>query len=215
MSKTHGDWKRSDTKSLVWLAVHAAGTQGAKKAALMDQMSLSATAMEWHLENMMRDQYVVRSGWGHYCSGERVPPIEGYALQRAIELLDDCPQGVSLTVLCDELQLGAAALFALLEPAEQAGQVQRIVMPRQHGGVGWQLVAGQDVADAALQTLPVYEVDIDRIHRVQRPDLFKAELVDGRLAITSGAQSVTLPAEHTQRLLMTLAPHILRLACHD
>lgn len=224
MGKTSAaQWKSDDTKSKVWKLVHAAGAHGTKKAALMDALGLSATALAWHLEKMMRDHYVLRSGRGQYCPGVRVPPIEGLALEQVLALIDDCPQGVSMVLLCQELQLGAAALFALLEPAEKAGTVERIAMPARHGGVGWCLpgmqAAGEepphrldahDLAHPDVAMLPVVEVDIDRIHRVQRGDNFAARLADGKLHITSGALSFTLSEAYTAKLLQYLLAEVCK-----
>jgi hypothetical protein len=228
-------WDRNETRSRVWLAVKAAGEQGIFKGALDRAVALSGSAVDHHLKNLMRDHYVRRPDnadghpvWGRYCAGDQVPPIDGYGLQCALELLDDCPGGVSVDLLCKELGLTARELTLLLEPIEREGNVQRMQIPLQHGGgMGWRLhginadtefinplatpvVRVEDTRPqpAELLSLPVVEVDIDRVHRV-RGSKFDCKIgSDGSLTIDTGVVQLTLQAHCARQLMHMLAPHV-------
>lgn len=227
-------WRSAETKTVLWKAIRAAGQAGASRKYLLEHSGKSSTSLMWNLTNMARDGYIHRpsgnTARGHWAAGPRLPPIEGLVLDLALELLDDCPAGMAEPVLSSSIGCGVKALQCALAVAERDGRVERMQMPPAHGGgLGWCL-AGMSAAGEApparlnsvdlqhehVRMLPVLEVDIDRIHNVQRGDLFDAVLHDdGRLSITSGSIQFSLPAAHTRRLLEKLAEPALQRLFND
>jgi hypothetical protein len=221
-------WRVDETRTVVWRLIHAAGERGIGRKELIDGTGKSGTAVDWHLVHMARDGYIKRPpGISHalWMAGPKLPPIDGVVLDLALEEVDDCPAGVSSDVLCAVIGCSLHLLEKALAPAEADGRLERIRMPLAYGGgVGWcrpgladalqpppQRMAAQDMQHEHVR-LPVREVDIDRIHRQPRGERFQCELVAGRLQLTSGPLHYELSAEHTQKLLQALTPHILRLA---
>lgn len=224
-------WRDDETRTVVWRLIKAAGERGTGRKELCDATGKSGTSMDWHLTNMVRDGHIQRPfcvSHALWMAGPKLPPIDGLVLDLALAELDDCPAGVSGDVLCTAIGCTAYVLQQALQPAEADGRLERIRMPLAYGGgVGWcrpglaealqpaaPRMTAQDMRHEHVR-LPVREVDIDAIHHKQAADRFGAELADGKLHITTGALQYTLPAEHTQRLMMYLAPHILRMACDD
>lgn len=201
-------WRPTETRSVIWLLIQAAGDAGIGRTALMEQCVKSATAVDWHLTNMARDGHIQRpegSRAPRYVVGPKRPPIEGLVLTLAMELLEDCPSGVSEHLLCRTIGCSWRELGEALVPAERAGRVERRVMPAAHGGgVGWCLPGMGE------PELPVVEIDIDRIHQTQRPDVFAAHLDDGCLSISSGALTMKLSAAHTEKLMAYLMAQVCR-----
>lgn len=203
-------WKANETRTLVWRLIQAAGEAGIGRSALVEKSGKSGTAVDWHLTNLARDRYIQRPEGQmalRWVTGPVRPPIDGVVLELALEAIEDCPQGVQEQVLRQSIGCGLRELHDAMAAAERAGVVERIAMPPQHGGgVGWCLPgSGPGAAPPSrLQELPVLEVDIDRIHRVHKDDVFAADVKDGCLSITSSTHSLVLSQRHTQKLLTFL-----------
>lgn len=217
-------WADHETRSVIWRLIKGAGAHGIGRKALQAATGKSSTSIDWHLSNMHRDQHVQRAqglGPARWAAGPTLPPIEGLLLEMVLPLVDDCPAGVSGELLCNALGCTAHALLTALRPAEESGQLERITMPpRYGGGVGWCLpgMAAAAAAPAprleprtmareheAVCALQVVEVDIDRIHRLQRHELFECALQPGgRLTLTQGALTLTLSRASTDKLTQFL-----------
>lgn len=214
MSKTE-TWRATETRTVLWKAIKAAGFAGIGRKALEEATGKSPTSVDWHLTNMVRDGHVARPpGYGHgrWAAGPTRPPIEGLVLELALEMLQDCPAGVGEKLMCSSIACSLHELGDALQPLAQAGQVERMFMPATHGGgPGWRLPEMVDMLRGAhdLDRLPVMEIDIDRVHRT-REDKFDARLADGRLHITTGALSFTLNEAHTNLLLQYLLAEVAR-----
>lgn len=210
-------WHPESTKSQVWKLVESAGWNGIRRIDLLRALPVvSESAVDLALADLQRGGHLRKAAWGHYVAdADMVPPIEGLAEQRALQMIDDCPHGISELIMCAELKVGPTQLRATLAAAEAAGRIERMMLPAQHGGgLGFRLrrVAGDVPPPMPMSEMahpdmrvPVMTVDIDRIHNVHRRDLFDAELrPDGRLRITSGSVTMELPKHHTAALCQYL-----------
>lgn len=226
---------RHETRTQIYLTLRTAGKAGMSRRSICKLYGhLHEKTVDQHLSNMLIDRYVHRPECpdgdeerGRYAPGPRVPPIDGLLLERALEMIADCPAGVSAAVMCDELGCSLAEMNAVLDAPARAGRIESVLIPSRHGGgAGWALpgLSAAREPTGVLSTvemacehehvrLPVLDVvDIDRIHRVRdgaRASHFSCEMQGRRLHITSGSMPMTLPADHTEQLLQYLVRHAL------
>jgi hypothetical protein len=218
MSNQADTWAPDETRSLIWRALRAAGERGTTRKELMALVGKSGTSMDWHLTNLLRDGHARRCEgphgsvrWGQWAAGDRLPPIAGLLLELALAAIDDCPQGLSEAMLCQEVCVTPTHLQQLLAPAEADGRVQRMQMPAQHGGgTGWCLpgmqAAGEQLpvwvptqADHPdVRSLPVFEVNIDAVHR--KREHFAARISGSALSIECGSLRLQLTPQQTDQV---------------
>lgn len=229
MAETTETWAAHETRSVVWRLIKGAGEHGIGRKALVAAAGKSDTSIDWHLSNLFRDKHIARVqglGPARWKAGPTLPPIAGLLLEMVLPMVEDCPAGVSGELLCAATGAGSLQLLQALEPAEQDGRLERIRMPARYGGgVGWCLPGMSAAAEPppprlepaamsrehqAVCALQVVEVDIDRIHRVQRHELFECALQPGgRLTLTAGALTMTLSRAQTDKLMQ----FVLQQAC--
>jgi len=214
-------WTADETRSRMWRLIKDAGWNGTTRKTLMEQMGKSSTSVDWHLTNLVRDDYAEHClgtgrSWRRVRAGPKLPPIAGLVLDLALAAIDDCPAGMSSEMLCGVVGCGPHELQRALQPAEHDGRIERIVMPMQHGGgLGWRQgtpavlhtparLGPAELLHEHVHMLPVVEVDIDRIHHVRNGELFECDMSEGRLRVTSGALTMTLSAAQTGKLLAYL-----------
>ncbi|HMN55609.1 MAG TPA: hypothetical protein PKE15_00045 [Ottowia sp.] len=207
------EWPATDTRSVVWRLIFAAGPQGMARSALMDAAGKSSTAIDWHLTNLHRDGYIKRTNdrsRGDWAAA-KWPPIAGLVRDMALEALEDCPAGVSDDVLYSALQVPWADSLAVLEQALADGLVQRIEIPVAHSSsYGWRLAKAKDEPELLI---PVFTADIDRIHRTraeQPSSSLDCRMLGERLQLVVNGLTVTLTEGQTGKLADYLLSEMAR-----
>ena len=166
-------WERDFTRAQIYAAVQAAGVAGIARSALHGQIARAGSAIDAGLKRMLEDGHLARTPWDWYRVGDRIPPIRGTIAEMALAVLDDCPSGISVALLADEMMTEADDALRALQQLEAQGRAERIAIPPEHGGTGWRLCGADADTHAATPPTQVLDVpvfvnlDIDRIHHLR------------------------------------------------
>lgn len=213
-------WEQDHTRAQIYRAVQAAGDAGISRSALREQIARAASVVDLGLKRMLEEGHLARTPWDWYRVGERIPPIRGTTAEMALSVLDDCPSGISLELLADELMAETSDALRALQQLEAQGRAERIAIPPEHGGTGWRLCPAApdphaaESAPAEVLEVPVFvELDIDRIHHLRgavapAPHAAAADDADAGdsevLTVAVGSLALTLPRDDAYRLAMRI-----------
>lgn len=184
----------------VHAVVVSTGTRGATLSYLERTMftsGLTRKALHQRLKRLREMNLVEqREERGPYFaleSGDFDGAEERALMDRLLELIADCPSGVSDGVLAQETAVSAADVWRILQPALRAGAVVRVRMPAAHGG-------GKGFASGATANHPAGATAV-----VDTEALGAFELLDSsRLALAWDGARIVLPAGVTRGLFRYL-----------
>jgi hypothetical protein len=153
-------------------------------------------AVHGHLSRLHQAEQVTKTGRGHYLVDEGCAQPGAHLVSpqdRLLELIADCPGGVSDAVLAEDAGLSRWQVGRYLIEYVAQGQVRRVQMPATHGG-GW----GYAKVDQPEIVAAVSESPADGAQGA-------FELLDkSRLAIAWDGARIVLPPAVTRGLLRYL-----------
>lgn len=190
----------------------ATGVRGATLPELVAALAghgLTRKAVHQHVSRLRKKDLVEqRKVRGPYFALEPMDAQSFDSLRkRGLEIVADCPHGVSDEVLAQEIDLTPAEVWRLLEGEVKRGGLLRVRMPQAHGG-GKGFAAGMGAAAAAAAAKPATPAAPagPAADTAAAPEALGAfELLEqSRLAIAWSGARVVLPAEVTRGLFRYL-----------
>lgn len=210
-------------RSLVYEVVKAAGLEGLRYSQVVEKVRLtcpdvSDKAVHGHLMRLCKAELMSRSGRGHFLVDDGCAKPGALLVspqERLLELIADCPGGVSDAVLAEESGMSRWRVGRYLKECVAQGLVRRIQIPATHGG-GWgydsvaqpQITAG---ADAVINSAKAFMASLDEASPHTAPagttDEAKGEfrlLDQSRLVMAWDGARIVLPPAVTLGLLRYL-----------
>lgn len=215
-------------RSAVYETVKAAGPGGLRYAQVHARLlvaypEVTPKAVHGHLSRLADAELITRGGRGHYLTDEACKEPGGRVVspqERLLELIADCPGGVSDALLAEEAGMSRWRVGRYLMPFVAEGALRRVVMPSSHGGGwGYECAAPPPVraaAEATIKGATMTCATADEAGRdsaagraaedaqYEEDGTFELLVASGRLAIAWDRACIVLPPAVTRGLLRYL-----------